>query len=441
MWISSCLCEFLAAPAVPICFLCWLIDFDSFSARLPGPCDSLNRKLGGPVAQSPPKEKAAKPASVVKVKPGAPMKRPTALKRDKDRTLERALSVERSRRSVSHGPAATIALLRSASQTVIPGLKREASESSLMGLVPRAESTLLKERPSKLFARSVSLSGTDLKAQRKAKVEAELKDAISALKKPNRSLAAKDFVEAANRRATAGQLKSSFPTTSKQLRKRTGTNRTPYRDEKTQPSFSRPSQGHTRQQPLQRRPRSRTIPLPTPTLPRHPSLQRLGGPSLYGHPQIHQPPRHHPTRWPRRHDPRPPNSILNPFYPRYRPPPNATRRRGALLTPHGSQGCAATVRSAAAATAAAAVILSFRASPPNRCGDAPILPGPGRALRDARCAARRRRWREKGEGGSRGRHAHSVAAAAWGGGGRCGESGWWGGGGKRERGRYRVVVK
>lgn len=139
------------------------------------------------------------------------MKRPTALKRDKDRTLERALSVERSRRSVSHGPAATIALLRSASQTVIPGLKREASDSSLMGLIPRAESTSLKERPSNIFARSVSLSGTDLKAQRKAKVEAELKDAISALKKPNRSLAAKDFVEAANKRATAGQLKSTFP--------------------------------------------------------------------------------------------------------------------------------------------------------------------------------------------------------------------------------------
>ncbi len=213
MWISSCLCESLAVLAAPVRFLCWLIDFDSFSARLPGPCDSLNRKLGGPVAQSPPKEKAAKPASVVKMKPGAPMKRPSASKRDKDRTLERALSVERSRRSVSHGPAATIALLRSASQTVIPGLKREASESSLIGLIPRAESTSLKERPSNLFARSVSLSGTDMKAQRKAKVDAELKDAISALKKPNRSLAAKDFVEAADRRATAGQLKSTFLTT------------------------------------------------------------------------------------------------------------------------------------------------------------------------------------------------------------------------------------
>jgi DNA replication regulator SLD3 len=138
------------------------------------------------------------------------MKRPTALKRDKDRTLERALSVERSRRSVSRGPAAAIALLRSASQTVIPGLKREASDSSLMGLLPRAEKNSLKERPSNLFSRSISLSGADMKAQKKARVEAELKDAISALKKPNRTLAVKDFVEAADKRASAGQLKSKL---------------------------------------------------------------------------------------------------------------------------------------------------------------------------------------------------------------------------------------
>jgi DNA replication regulator SLD3 len=187
-----------------------LTHLDSFAARLPGPCDSLNRKLGGPVAQSPPKQKTVKPASAVKPKPGAPMKRPTALKRDKDRTLERALSVERSRRSVSRGPAAAIALLRSASQTVIPGLKREASDSSLMGVLPRAEKSSLKERPSNLFSRSVSLSGVDMKAQKKARVDAELKDAISALKKPNRTLAVKDFVEAADKRASAGQLKSKF---------------------------------------------------------------------------------------------------------------------------------------------------------------------------------------------------------------------------------------
>ena len=52
------------------------------------------------------------------------------------------------------------------------------------------------------------------------KVEAELKDAISALKKPNRTLAVKDFVEAADRRVSAGQLKSTSPTVSHRFRTR-----------------------------------------------------------------------------------------------------------------------------------------------------------------------------------------------------------------------------
>lgn len=83
-----------------------------------------------------------------------------------------------------------------------------------MGMVPRVESGLAKERPSNMFTRSVSLGGIDLRAQKKAQVDAELKDAISALKKPNRTLAAKDIVEAAEKRASAGQLKSEFPNSS-----------------------------------------------------------------------------------------------------------------------------------------------------------------------------------------------------------------------------------
>ncbi|KAK4101685.1 hypothetical protein N658DRAFT_566671 [Parathielavia hyrcaniae] len=195
------------ANSDPLRDFCVDIIVPFFSARLPGPCDSLNRKLGGPVAQSPPKERASKPASAAKPKPGAPIKRAAPSKRDRARTLERALSVERSRRSVSQGPAAAIALLRSATQTVIPGLKRETSDSSLMGLIPRADSKSLRERPSSIFSRSISLGGADMKAQKKAQVDAELKDAISALKKPNRTLAVKDIVEAADKRASAGQLR------------------------------------------------------------------------------------------------------------------------------------------------------------------------------------------------------------------------------------------
>ncbi|KAL1843016.1 hypothetical protein VTJ49DRAFT_3330 [Mycothermus thermophilus] len=194
------------ANSDPLRDFCVDIIMPFFSARLPSICETLNRKLGGPVAQSPPKEKKVKPLSAVKPKPGAPVKRPSASKRDKDRTLERALSVERSRRSVSQGPSAAIALLRSASQTVIPGLKRESSESSLLRMLPRADKDA-KDSQRRLFSRSTSLSSADLKAQKKAQVEAELKDAISALKKPNRLLAVKDLVEAAEKRSSAGQLK------------------------------------------------------------------------------------------------------------------------------------------------------------------------------------------------------------------------------------------
>lgn len=163
--------------------------------------------------QSPPKEKVAKPASAVKPKPGAPMKRLGVLKKDSHKTLERALSQERNRRSVSRGPADAIALMRSATTTTIPGLKREATEPLLMGLLQKKESASVQERPANIFSRSLSSASgpQNLRAKKKAEVEAELKDAISALKKPNRNLAAKELVEAAEKRASVGQLKSMFP--------------------------------------------------------------------------------------------------------------------------------------------------------------------------------------------------------------------------------------
>ncbi|KAK4659643.1 hypothetical protein QC762_112090 [Podospora pseudocomata] len=182
----------------PLKDFCVEIILPFFAARLPELCDSINRKLGGPVAQSPPKKEFVKPAAVSKAKPGAPAKRPAALKKDSDRSLQRALSNERMRRSVSREPSKAIALMRSASATAIPGLKREGSEPLLMGMVPRQDKSL-KEKPTNVFPR-----GEDLRARKKAQVDAELKDAISALKKPNRALAVKEFADAVDKRASAG---------------------------------------------------------------------------------------------------------------------------------------------------------------------------------------------------------------------------------------------
>jgi DNA replication regulator SLD3 len=98
---------------------------------------------------------------------------------------------------------------------MIPGLKREASEP-LMALVPKRDpATSLKQRSSTLFSRSSSTSSITTehqKARKKAQVEAELKDAITALKRPNRAMVGKEIVEETERlRASTSlsQLKKS----------------------------------------------------------------------------------------------------------------------------------------------------------------------------------------------------------------------------------------
>jgi hypothetical protein len=90
--------------------------------------------------------------------------------------------------------------MRSATPATIPGLKREASEPAPLSTIPSGERPL-KERSWNVLSRSVSnLTAEDSKAQKKAKMEADLKDAISALKKPNRQLAGKAIVEEAEKR-------------------------------------------------------------------------------------------------------------------------------------------------------------------------------------------------------------------------------------------------
>ncbi|RDW88863.1 hypothetical protein BP6252_00895 [Coleophoma cylindrospora] len=175
-----------------------------FSARLPEHCASINRKLGGPVA-TPGKTRLPKAASSSgsTSRPGAATKRAVPVK---PRTsLKRVLSDERERerRSVSRGPARAISLMRSAS---IPNLKREASEPVCMANIPLADSQAdrMSLNTKRLAQREVDFSSlvvNSQKAKRQANIEAELKEAISALKKPNRELAGKTLVETAEHRA------------------------------------------------------------------------------------------------------------------------------------------------------------------------------------------------------------------------------------------------
>lgn len=135
-------------------------------------------------------------------KPGAIIKR--SAPGQVPRTLQRALSTEQQhRRSVSRGPSNMIALMRSATSTSLPGVKREGSEPATAKNILRADPGLANRRGGSL-SRSVSMTNLqDAKASKRALVDAELKDAITALRKPNREVAVgKAMAEAAERRAS-----------------------------------------------------------------------------------------------------------------------------------------------------------------------------------------------------------------------------------------------
>jgi hypothetical protein len=104
------------------------------------------------------------------------------------------------------------------------GLKREASEAPSLSSIPTADSQKFTGIKGDIFGtkrfaqREVSVSSgppeMNPKAKRQAIIDAELRDAISALKKPNRELAGKAIAETAEKRsasASHSRSKSSTP--------------------------------------------------------------------------------------------------------------------------------------------------------------------------------------------------------------------------------------
>jgi DNA replication regulator SLD3 len=168
---------------------------------------------------SPPKVQLSKSASFSGVlsRPGAATKRPVPSK--PRRSLQRVLTDERERRSMSRGSERAVSLLRSATMPSIPGIKRETSEVPSLSGIPLAGSQsgdggrgqVVKSK--QLARREVDLgsftSSTNAKATIQAKIDAELRDAISALKKPNRELAGKALVETAERRSASAAYSRS----------------------------------------------------------------------------------------------------------------------------------------------------------------------------------------------------------------------------------------
>ncbi|KUJ20411.1 uncharacterized protein LY89DRAFT_442789 [Mollisia scopiformis] len=192
-----------------------------FSSRLPDKCAAINRKLGGPVVVSPPRPKLSKSASFsgAPSRPGAATKRPVPAK--PRHSLKRVLTDDRERRSMSRGPNKAISLMRSATMPIVPGMKREASEAPSLSSIPSADSqTVEANRGGLLNSRRFSRREIDLsamapkpnaKAEKQAVIQAELKEAISALKKPNRELAGKSIVETAEKRSASISRKSKKP--------------------------------------------------------------------------------------------------------------------------------------------------------------------------------------------------------------------------------------
>lgn len=209
----------------PLRDFCVDIIVPFFSARLPEHCDSINRKLGGPVMMLPPNSnrkpaivpppksvrKTTEPVSKIQLRPGAAVKRPVLPKASG--SLENFLSkeTERNRRSISRGPGGVIALMRSASTPTVPLLKREASEPLSLTSIPKADSNTSREKQLSSTDHIFPRRKAETREKRDAFVKAELRDAISTLRRPNREIVGKAMAEADERRAVTSlsQLRKS----------------------------------------------------------------------------------------------------------------------------------------------------------------------------------------------------------------------------------------
>ncbi|KAF1989442.1 hypothetical protein K402DRAFT_452163 [Aulographum hederae CBS 113979] len=166
-----------------------------YTSRLPEQTALVNKKLGGPTAPSPAKH--TRPENPQK--PAEDTSGLSAAKKPR-RPLQRVSTEIPNQKS--HKPPS---LNRSATDSqVIPGLKREQSEKPLSS-IPLLDTS----RPNSAHSRSMShlkhlsrremdlsamTAATEAKLKKKAAIEAELRNAIGTLRKPNRGGAIMDYV-------------------------------------------------------------------------------------------------------------------------------------------------------------------------------------------------------------------------------------------------------
>jgi DNA replication regulator SLD3 len=192
-----------------LCSFCIEVIIPFYMNRLPEQALMINKKLGGPAHNSPPKRKAMKPPTTSH-KSGEPKEPDTKKPR---RSLARVATENMGRTTKS----ATPSLVRSMTDSsLFQVIKREGSEVP-MSAIP------FQRSPSKNARRSMSqirhLEGRELdlttpsaavtaKLKQKQRVEEDLQEAISALKKPNRGLAAGGYVNDLERRSLGPSSRS-----------------------------------------------------------------------------------------------------------------------------------------------------------------------------------------------------------------------------------------
>ncbi|KAI9851804.1 MAG: hypothetical protein M1838_002662 [Thelocarpon superellum] len=178
-----------------------------YAARLPKHCAAIKRKLrgfGDPSPKRPGRPSLPKSASTSKVPTASRDDGKGALAKKGRRTLERVLTDEKRARSTSQRRSVPPALARSVTDPTVPGLKRETSEAPLSAIPAMLVSRSGVLNSKRFSQREVDLGGSATVAEGPSKklmsLDEELKSAITALKKPNRGLAVKEFVESSERR-------------------------------------------------------------------------------------------------------------------------------------------------------------------------------------------------------------------------------------------------
>ena len=192
MLISSYRCEYILIQSKDAQGL----NLDSYGARLPDKSTSLCQKLGALKDSSPKRPVLVKSvsASVSSVKPGAVISRQPP--RKPRQTLERVLTDAKPthRRQMP-------SLSRSATEPMLPQLKREVSDTSLAS-IPLNRVALSKRYGQREVDLRAASQATEAKLKKKATIDKELQGAIAALKKPNPRMAVKELIDAAEKRAS-----------------------------------------------------------------------------------------------------------------------------------------------------------------------------------------------------------------------------------------------